>query len=90
MLLSSENQTQARLGLRKNDRLSNGVGPAFFKAGPPPINASQQPKSCCYTGTQAPNPYRPLLAARVYRPLETPLQAGLKFLVQYIAPEARE
>jgi len=29
-----------------NARLSNGVSPAFFKAGSPPINTSRRPKSC--------------------------------------------
>ena len=57
--INGTTQTQARLGLRKTTDSPAGSSRALFKAGPPPINASRKPKSCCYTGTQAPIPYRP-------------------------------
>ncbi len=47
------------LGVAGLPREPSGVGLAFCKAGPPPIHASRQPRSCCSAGTQAPIPNRP-------------------------------
>jgi hypothetical protein len=46
--------------LAKKRQSPAGLNRALFRAGPPPINASRQPRSCCYVGTQAPIPNRPL------------------------------
>jgi len=50
-----------RLGsaCEKRQTLQRGRAGPFSGASTPPINASRQPKSCCYAGTEAPIPYRP-------------------------------
>jgi hypothetical protein len=59
ILLSSE--IRPRLGSACENTTGSPTGSerTFFKAGPPPINTSLQPKSRYYTGTKAPTKYRP-------------------------------
>src|ERR1019366_2418518 len=63
-----------------------GSARLFQGAGPPPINASRQPKSCCQTGTRHQTYSDHSLPPGSCNDLTRPLRR-FKFLVQYIAPE---